>query len=405
MRILPLEKNREGVDEALAAIQASLTKETARQLMQMFKRELPRVDWMRSAQYLTAFSIMRRANSTEYCKFIIEQLEAPDASDDPDTHWKNYLITCSITPESKLAEIEPIHNWIVTNHLVKDSVWLKTCSEMHRRISSDKLATQSLAEAMVQALVDCEPLRENDSFWYGSPHGSPGRSTAPSEIWMKVVGSHTMEVWADLDASKERVAIVGCFLQRFGDRMYTSEQRYKGLRRTYIDFDQIEKVLLERLKKTLADGTYLDETAILLDNGHSPCPDDCLIRFSTTAQEKHGMHNLHLDMRTLLGLLAYIKTKGKQIHLNVSQRSSGKTPWFCRTALYQTGSPRKVSLLNSIRQRSGGLGATEVLRRLTLTWPLHESELERLGVAREQVLATIFYCSIRQNSRSRNGRR
>ncbi|MEM7558837.1 MAG: serine/threonine-protein kinase, partial [Planctomycetota bacterium] len=229
MRILPLEKSQEGVEEALAAIQASLTKEARLQLMQMLKLELPTVGWTRSAHYRTAFSIMRRADSKEYCKFIIEQLETTDGADAPDSRWKNILVSCSIAPESKLGEIEPIHKWIVSNGLVEDSVWLKTCSEMYRRISSDKMAAQSLAEAMVQALMDCESLRENDSFWYGAPHGSPGSSTDPSEIWMKVVGDRTMEVWADFDASKERVAAVGRFLQRFVGRTYTSEQRNKGL--------------------------------------------------------------------------------------------------------------------------------------------------------------------------------
>jgi len=218
---------------------------------------------------------------------------------------------------------------------------------------------------------------------------------------MKVVGGHTLEVWADLDASKERVAIVGGFLQRFVGRMYTSEQRNKGLWRKYLDFDQIEKVLLERLKKSLADGTYLDETAIQLDSWASARPNDCLIRFNTIAHGNRDIHNVHLDMRTLLGLLALHQNEGKA---DPFKRFSEDLLAKLRSAVAQlcvtVAAREKLSLLNSIRQRSGGLGAAEVLRRLTLTWPLHENELDQLGIAREQVLAAILYCSIRQGSRS-----
>ena len=199
INILPREKSKEGVSDAIEALVAMITPETEKLIQSVLERELPKLS-LGSADLARAFDALEKIDEPRFRLYLLGQLKSSE-----NDSWRSIMVYRLIEEEDEYEIVQPAHEWIVRAFLKKDSPLTGMVARRYKRILNSADCHPSLMEPLAKALLDCEGL--DDEFWLGT-------STIEGSKWAELSYAHAMKIWKDLESSNSRVLHAADFLSR-----------------------------------------------------------------------------------------------------------------------------------------------------------------------------------------------
>ncbi|MEM7476379.1 MAG: protein kinase [Planctomycetota bacterium] len=384
LRILPLEKSSEGITEALQALQALVSTETAAIISKELRGNLPKMDWDQTTHYEQAFLVMLRADSKAGCNWVIDQLETSQDED-----WKRRLITSSLSPKMEFVQVEPIYSWLRSKALVEGAPLMDLCSTHFRKLVANAATHKTMLEPLLDALKQCKPLQEEDGFWYDYYRPDNVRQNS---AWITAVSDRAMAAWTDAESSPERVMEACRVLDRAKNMEGGGVFGQKTQWDRYIDGDKLDNVLMARITKTLEADPLAEATSIRAAVVDWFWPSEAYF----TLQREFGAV---AEENQLCELLAFIRLAGDRCHPSTIDDS----PY--QELLKQIVESQRESVAKlafevaeekQIDMRGDRFGRVipsvqSMLKKVNLTWPLADAELKSLELARNDVLSVLVY--------------
>lgn len=197
--ILPREKSKEGVSDAIEALIAMITPQTEKLIQSVLERELPTLS-LGSADLTRAFDALEKIDEPRFRLYLLGQLKSSQ-----DDSWRTKMVYRLIQEDNDYEKVQQAHEWIVKAFLEKDSPLAGMVARRYKHILNSADCHPSLMEPLAKALLDCEGL--DDEFWLGS-------ATIDGSKWAELSYAHAMKIWKDLESSKSRVLHAADFLSR-----------------------------------------------------------------------------------------------------------------------------------------------------------------------------------------------